>query len=56
MQGRLCIFVIFPDIYKPEIPEPVPSLAQHGDPIGGIRVFPAIKKNPKTVIRFRSYC
>ena len=25
--------------YRPEIPEPVPSLSQHGAQIGGIQVF-----------------
>ena len=34
--------------YRPEIPEPAPSLFLHGAQIGGIQVFPAIKI---TVIR-----
>ena len=34
--------------YRPEIPEPAPSLFRHGAQIGGIRGFPAIKI---TVIR-----
>ena len=29
--------------YKPEIPEPAPSLSWYGAPVGGIRVFPTIK-------------
>ena len=29
--------------YRPEIPEPVPSLFRHGAQIGGIRGFPTIK-------------
>ena len=29
--------------YRPEIPEPAPSLFQHGAPIGGIQDFPTIK-------------
>ena len=34
-----------PHRYRPEIPEPAPSLSRHGAPIGSIWVFPA------TVIR-----
>ena len=40
--------------YRPEIPEPEPSLSWHGAPIGGIRVFRVIKI---TMIRqVRMYC
>ena len=36
------ILWVFPR-YRPEIPEPAPSLSQHGAPIGGIWVFPMIE-------------
>ena len=40
--------------YRPEVPEPVPSLSQHGAQIGGIQVFSVIKI---TVIRqVHMYC
>ena len=45
----LCLCLIYvAHRYRPEIPEPAPSLPRHGAKIWGIRVFPAIKI---TVIR-----
>ena len=40
--------------YRPEIPEPAPSLLQHGAPIGGIQVFPAIRVT--LIHQVRMYC
>ena len=39
--------------YRPEIPEPAPSLSRHGAPMGGIQVF-ACDQNP--VIRQLCMC
>ena len=40
--------------YRPEIPEPAPSLSRHGASIGGVWVFPAIKIT--VICQVRMYC